>query len=280
MTILYKASHIFLLFVFATALFSCSTEQKMAREFVESKPNISILILPVDYFFKKSLKRDEVGDTSVMTSFQVDSTALANSIFLKDVSDSAFLEIYINSMFNEFERLGITVYDESHLESFLFIQTQAYILSIAQIELEEYYTVQEESQEIGDFVYHKNITLNAVSINSWFELNRLNPKEEGHELFYATEEISDFVDGYFSHNIFTGDVQFKYVKREMETEDIYHYCDILGQRYAGYAYDYIMNEHITEHFPAGKERRNFMRYNRANRTIDPAEANRFIFLEE
>ncbi len=96
----------------------------MAREFVESKPNISILILPVDYFFKKSLKRDEVGDTSVMTSSQVDSTALANSIFLKDVSDSAFLEIYINSMFDEFERLGITVYDESHLKTFYLFKHQ------------------------------------------------------------------------------------------------------------------------------------------------------------
>ena len=252
----------------------------MAREFVESKPDISILILPIDYLYKKNLIKDRLDDTLGMTSFQVDSAALANSIFLKEISDSAYLEIYINSMFDEFEHLGVTIYDESHLEDFLFIQTPAYILNIAQIELEEYYTVQEESQEFGDFVYHKNIDLNTVSINSWFELTRLNPKEEGHELFYASEEISDFVDGYFSHNIFSGDVQFKYVKREMETEDIYSYCKILGQRYAGYAYDYIMNEHITEHFPAGRERLNFMRYNRANRTIDPAQDNRFILLED
>lgn len=277
--ILQKKPHIFIL-LFIITLFSCSTERKMAREFVESKPDISILILPVDYFYKKNLKRDKLDDTSGMNSFQVDSVALANSMFLNEVSDSAFLEIYINSMFDELEHLGVTIYDESHLENFLFIQSPAYILSIAQIELEEYFTVQEESQEIGDFVYHKNITLNAVGINSWFELTRLNPKEEGHELFYASEEISDFVDGYFSHNIFTGDVQFKYVNRKMETEDIYRDCKILGQRYAGFTFDYIMNEHITEHFPAGKERRNFMRYNRANRTIDPAEENRFIFLEE
>ncbi len=259
---------------------SCSLERKMAREFVDSKPDISILIMPVDYFFKKNLKRDNLGDTSEMTSFQVDSSAIANSMFLKDVSDSAFLEIYINNLFDEFEDLGIKVYDEQNLDTFLFIKTPAYILNIAQIEMEEYYSTKEDSQEFGDFVYHKSISLNAVGINSWFELNRLNPQEEGHELFYASEEISDFVDGYFSQNIFTGDVQYKYVNREMETEDVYRYAEILGKRYASYTYDYIMNEYLTEHFPPGKERRVFIRYNPGNNTLDAAGDNRFVFMEE
>jgi hypothetical protein len=280
MTISKNTSHIFSLIIFAVLFISCSMERKMAREFVESKPDISVLVLPLNSVFKNNLKRDNIGDTSKMTPYQVDSAALANSLFLNEISDSAFLETYINSMFKEFERLGITVYDESHLNDFLFIQTPAYILSIAQIELEEYYSLQEESEEFGDYVYHKDISLNAVSLNSWFELTRLNPKEEGHELFYVSEEISDFVDGYFSQNIFTGDVQFKYVEREMETDDIYRYCAILGKRYAGYTFDYIMNESITENFPIGKERRNYMRYNRANHTIDPAEGDRFIFLED
>ena len=280
MAIFKKTPHISIFLVFIISLSSCSLERKMAREFVESKPDISILIMPVDYFFKKNLKRDNLGDTSGMTSFQVDSSAIANSMFLKDVSDSAFLEIYINNLFNEFEDLGIKVYDEQHLDTFLFIKTPAYILNIAQIEMEEYYSTKEDSQEFGDFVYHKSISLNAVGINSWFELNRLNPQEEGHELFYASEEISDFVDGYFSQNIFTGDVQYKYVNREMETEDIYRYAEILGKRYASYTYDYIMNEYLTEHFPPGKERRVFIRYNPGNNTLDAAGDNRFVFMED
>ncbi len=279
MTISKKTHPLFFLVVIVFSLISCSVERKMAREFVDSKPDISVLILPLNTILKNNLKRDDIGDTSNLDAWQVDSAAIANSILLKDVSDSAFLEIYINSLFEEFERLGVTVYDESHLDSFLFIKTPAYILSIAQVELEEYYSLREESEEFGEFVYHKNISLNAVSINSWFELTRLNPKEEGHELFYASEEVSDFVDGYFSQNIFTGDVQFKYVKREMELDDIYRYCGILGKRYAGYAFDYFMNEYISDNFPLGKERRSFMRFNRENRTIDPTEDNRFIFLE-
>ena len=280
MTISKKTHYILFFVVFIFSLISCSVERKLAREFVESKPDISVLVLPLNTVLKNNIKRDAIGDTSNMDPWQVDSAAIANSLFLKGISDSAFLETYINSMFDEFDRLGIKVYDEPHLDSFLFIKTPAYILSIAQIELEEYYSIQEESEEFGDLVYHKDISLNGVSINSWFELTRLNPKEEGHELFYASEELSDFVDGYFSQNIFTGNVQFKYVKREMETDDIYRYCEILGKRYAGYAYDYFMNEYISDNFPLGKERRSFMRYNRENRTIDPAEDNRFIFLDE
>jgi len=252
----------------------------MAREFVESQHDISILILPTDYIFKNNLKTDNQIDTKGMTSIQIDSVAISNSLFLKQVSDSVFLETYINNIFVELENLGIKVYDESHLDTFLFIKTPAYLLSIAQIEMEEYYSGKRDSMEFGDFVYFKNLNLNAVSINSWFELNRLNPSEEGHELFFASEEIADFVDGYFSQNIFTGDVQYKYVNHEMETGDLYRYAKILGKRYASYTYDYIMNEHLTENFPLGKERRVFMRYNPWNNTLDAAGSNRFVFIEE
>ena len=117
---------------------SCSPERKLAKTFIESKPDISVLILPVDYVFKTNLKVDEIEDKKGMTDWQLDSALMANSVLLNDISDSAFLEIYVNSMIEEFERLGIKVYTESYLDSFLFIQTPAYILNIAQLEVEEF----------------------------------------------------------------------------------------------------------------------------------------------
>lgn len=259
---------------------SCYPEWKLAKFYVESKPDLSIMIFPTDYVFKINLKRSEIGDTKGMTSLEVDSTLKANSLFLKNISDSVFLETFINSMIVEFEKLGFKVYTESSLDSFLFIRSTAYILNIAQIEIEEHYYEYEDSENFDDYVYYKTIDLNAVSFNNWFELTKLNPNKKGRKVFYATETIADRINGYFTENIFTGEVKYKYYTNEIDTDIIYRYCEILGRRYAGYTYDYILNEYIAKNFPANKKRRYYMRYNRQNNSLDPASRNRFIILEK
>jgi len=259
---------------------SCYPEWKLAKSYIESKPELSIMIFPTDYVFKINLKRSEIGDTTGMTSMELDSTLEANSLFLKNISDSIFLETFINSMIIEFEKLGFDVYTENYIDSFLFFQSPAYIFNIAQIELEEHYLDYEDEEEFGDNIYHKSLDLDAVSLNSWFELSKLNGKEEGRKLFYTSETIADIADGYFTENIFTGKVQYKYQIIDLDVDIIYRYAEHLGQRYAGYTFDYILNEYIKENFPPDKKRRYYMRYNRPNNTLDPASDNRFIILEE
>jgi len=275
-------SYISLLFIAVSflGLSSCYPEWKIAKSYIDSKPDVSVMILPSDYIFKNNLKIDELGDTTEMTVWELDSALMAGSLFLNDISDSIFLETFINSMIEEFEKLGFKVYTESSLDSFLFIRSTAYILNIAQIEVEEHYYEYEDSQNFDDYVYYKTMDLNAVSFNNWFELTKLNPKEEGRKVFYAYETIADQINGYFAENIFTGEVKYKYYINEIDTDIIYRYCEILGRRYAGYTYDYIMNEHIAKNFPANKKRRYYMRYNRQNNSLDPASRNRFIILEK
>jgi len=259
---------------------SCYPEWKLAKTYIESKPDLSIMIFPTDYVFKINLKQSEIGDTTGMTSLEIDSTLKANSLFLKNISDSIFLETFINSMMTEFEKLGFNVYTENYIDSFLFFQSPAYIFNIAQIELEEHYLEYEDEEELGDNIYHKSLDLDAVSLNSWFELSQLNGEEEGRKLFYASETIADITDGYFSQNIFTGAVEYKYQTIELDVDIIYRYIELLGRRYAGYTFDYILNEYIKDNFPPNKRRKYYMRYNRPNRTLDPASDNRFIILEE
>ncbi|MEZ5195931.1 MAG: hypothetical protein R2764_05905 [Bacteroidales bacterium] len=51
-----------------------------------------------------------------MAPWQVDSARMANSLFLQDISDSVFLETFINSMILEFEKLGFTIYTEAYID--------------------------------------------------------------------------------------------------------------------------------------------------------------------
>lgn len=269
-----------IILLFIVLLSSCYPEYKLAKAYINSEQDISLMMLPIDYLFKTNLKTGDLGDTTGMQDLEIDSVLMAKSLFLKDISDSVFLETYINSMIREFEKLGFTVYTENYIDSFLFFQTPAYIFNIAQLELEEHTIEFEDSDIIRGTEYFKKLKLNAVTINSWFELSTLNPEEEGRKLFFADETIADIVDGYFGENLFTGGVKYNYRIIELDEEIIYRYCELLGRRYAGYTYDYLMNEYIKKNFPSNKKLRFYMHYNRWNNTLDPTVEDRFFLLEE
>jgi len=160
------------------------------------------------------------------------------------------------------------------------LKSPAYIFNIAQIELEEHYNVHEDKQEFGDYIYYKKVDLNAVSYNFWFELSELNDENEFTHLFYVSETINDLVYGYFTENAFTGRVKYKFNKNEMDLDVVYRYCNIFGERYAGYTFDYLMNDYIEENWPLNKKRRYFMQYKRYNNTLDPTWKDKFEVLDE
>jgi hypothetical protein len=264
-------------FIFLLA--SCYPEYKMARSYIDSKPDVSILILPTNDVFKKNLKVIEENDSIEMTEMQKDSALMTNSSFLKNISDSIVLETFINSMIIEFEEFGFKVYTEGQLENFLFIKTPAYILNIAQIELEEHYSVHEDQQDMGDYTYYKSVDLNAISYNFWFELSELNNEKADTKLLYASETINDVIYGYFAQNMFTGEVKYKYNVTEIDLDVIYRYCSIFGERIAGYTFDYLMNKYIGENWPPDKNLRFYMQYKRQNNTLDPTINDKFVELE-
>ena len=269
-----------IIFSFFILLTSCYPEYKLAKTYINSNPENSIMILPTDYLFKTNLKTVDLGDTTGFSEWEMDSARIANSIFLKDISDSTFLETFINSLIMEFEKLGFTVYTENYIDSFLFFQSPAYLFNIAQIELEEHAFEFEDSELIRGTEYFKKLQLNALTINTWMELSTLNGDEKSRELFFADETIADIVDGYFGENLFTGDVKYNYRIIEMDEDIVYRYCELLGRRYAGYIFDYLMNAYIQQNFPSNKKLRFYMHYNRANKTLDPTDEDRFEIMKE
>ncbi|MBN3035100.1 MAG: hypothetical protein JW861_05905 [Bacteroidales bacterium] len=260
-------------------LVSCSPEWKLAREYFATKPSTSVMILPAEFVFKTSHKEDIPEDTSGWQNWQADTALMNRSTFIQYLSDSIILESYINSMINEFSGLGFHVYLEDHADEFLFTGGRAYILNIAQIEVEEYYWDYYDSEELGGMVYSKTLTQEAVGIHFWLEFTQLNPRKEGRRLFYDLLELQDEVDGYFTESLFTGEVTYKYFISELEPSDIHSAFGVLGRIHAGYVMDFIMNQYIGEHLPPGRVQRYYLHFNRAEEKFEPASRDRFEVLE-
>ncbi|MCB0822719.1 MAG: hypothetical protein KDC09_08490 [Bacteroidales bacterium] len=269
---------IFYLLAFLS-LVSCYPEYKLAHTFIKSDKDISVMVLPTYVVFKDNLKTGEVKGLKKMSETEADSALLANSIFLKDISDSIFLERFTNSFLIELEALGIKVYNESYADSFLYLPSEAYIINVAQILLEEHYNRHEDKETIGEYEYFKTVDQNALTYNFWFEFTQVRNEKTPPKLFYTSETINDLVNGYFVENPFTGSVKYKYSVSEIDLDIIYEYAEILGQRYAGYFYDYLMNGFIYYNWTQKREPYFWMHYKRYNNTLDPDDDARFMEME-
>lgn len=259
---------------------SCSLERKLAKEFVESRDSLAVMLFMPDYIFKTNNKAWEVENIDQLTDAQKDSALFQNSLYLKEIDDNFLVSRYENALQTGLLRYGIIVYTEDQLLDFLAVGHKAYKIMIAQLELEEdIYPYRAEEIFFDSVLFFEDFELNRVNLNSWFEIARMNDPEADDHLLYASHYAMDGLDGRFMQNLFTGEVKFHYNLYPMKTEDIYTLAAMLGEKYAGYIYDYMLNEYIYRNFPQGERPKSYYTFNPQTRVISPARDDRFIFMQ-
>ncbi len=232
-----------------------------------------------DFVYKTNLKVGDIPGIESLNEYVKDSLLIDKSLYLQYISDSVLLSRYLSSMVNELIEYGINVYTEDNIDTFLQLKEPYYMFNIAQIELEEYIVPIEEKEVFDDTtIFFKTFKLNAVSINSWFEVTRMNTEGNKRKVLYASHYVFDYLKGRFRKHVLTGDVGFKYDQKEIDLEDIYSLADELGKKYAGYIFDYLINEKIKEKLPEGTKSDKYYHYDRKTRTLKQAYKERFTEL--
>ena len=263
-------------------LFSCTIEKKIAKEFIENDSTRSVLVIPPDFVYKTSLKDYEEEDTAFMDEWELDSLLYENSLFLKYVIDSVFLNDYYVNYCYELEKLGFEVHDQDSLVVYLSRKPDSYIFHLAQIELEEYIMPIIEKEEFDEYLYYQVFNLNAINVNSWLEISKMN-EEEKKFLFFSSLFLTDELEGYFKYNYFTGDVKFKYSIDTLLLDEVYQLGELAGYLYAGYTFDYFLNLYIDKRMEEEEKRRSniYYHYNRERNYLAPAkEDEKFIPMED
>jgi hypothetical protein len=181
----------------------------------------------------------------------------------------------------ELEELGFNVYGSDSLMSFLSGQSNAFIVNMAQLEIEEYIMPVREEEQFGDYIYTGEVDLNAINLNAWIEISKVN-EDEDKALFFASQYLTDEMEGYFRYYFFTSEVRFNYVVDTIPMENIYRLASMAGYTYAGYTFDYLMNKYIDRRMELETRDRSkiYYHYNRWKNYIDEAkEDERFIPME-
>lgn len=271
----------FLAFVMLSAFTSCSLERKIAKEYITNDTTRSVLVIPPDLVFKKSLKEWTIDSAARLDSRTLDSLLWTSSLYLQYVDDSAFIDSYLRNYTSEMEALGFRVYGQDSLLSFLSGKPDAFIINIAQLELEEYVMPIREEAEFGEYIYSEVVDLNAVNLNSWFEISRVNGEEEK-ALFFTSHYLTDGLEGLFKQNPFSGEVQFSYSIDTLLVEEIYLLAALAGKIYAGYTFDFLLNKYIDSRVEEEGQGRSeiYYHFDRRRRFLGSAgDDERFIPME-
>ena len=268
-----------LLVLSAFLLGSCSVERRLANEYFRHRQSNAVLVIPADYIYKRNLKAWEIEGAAEMNDATLDSALIANSLFLQYVSDSIFLEAYMNSLIDGLRKKGMKVYLKPDTDLFLEEERTKHIVNVAQLMLEESvdllfdpdYDI--EHRIMGDFY------LNTVLISSWFEISGVNEEDPKTAVAFAEMTLSDQFDGRMRYFPFTGNVVYTYSVDSINLNDVYYLASTAGSHYSGYIFDYLMNRFIDRNIPPGKPRTVYYRYDFNTRMLKKAYGERFEFIE-
>jgi hypothetical protein len=272
--------HIIFILALISVFSSCTVERKLAQDFIYTKDSISVLIIPPDLIYKSNVKTWEIEDFDELEVWEQDAILFDSSLFIKDVNDSIFFKKYFTSLQTELWDYGLNVFHEDELIDFMAVNTPAYQVAVAQVEIEEdIYPYRAEEVFDDTVAYYEDFYLNNVNINSWYEITKLNDPLAVNNLLYASHFVMDALEGRFVHNIFTGEVKFKYDLTPMDMDQIYQLAEILGKKYAGYIFDYILNEYVYRNIGNGIRPKTYFHYDKELKSLYPAGEDRFIFME-
>jgi hypothetical protein len=267
-------------FVILLSLFglhSCAPEKKLAKSFVDSGMKRSALLLATDNLFKTSLKTDILDSLEFDDESRFDSVLLANSEFLNDIDDVLFIQNFMLGIEKELKEFDFNVYKEEQMSQFMEVDSNAFVIYLAQLELEEsYYPFKDQTEYMGSFYYHEHM-LNAASLYTWFEISEVN-KEKTKNVYFAEDVIVDEVDGEFTLDFFGGEVKYFYEIDTLKTNDLYKFAYNLGRKYAGYTFDLLLNNYIRENMDNSPKY--YLRYDPFYKNFFEATDDRFILLEE
>jgi len=263
-----------LLFITCLSLFfltSCLPEQKLAQSFVKSGPKIRLMVTPPDYIYKYNHKGEAIEDFAEMNDKQQDSALFYSSLFIQRISDSALLEDYINHFITELRNANFEVYLPDQMDSFLTDKTQAYMLSIAQIQIDEYTYPLEDKEPFNDTIYYRRFNLNAVDFSVWIELSKVNATKPRKTTLYDSQSAYDNFNGNFITDPWTNTVKYKYHLDTLGLDDIYVMTRYLAQQHADYLFDFFMNQWVAFNLPENQYSTYYYHYNRKRHMMEATE---------
>ncbi len=237
--------------VLLIAFIKCTTENKLAKEFIKTRRSIDVIVLKPEFLIKTNLKEDSIQQLTTLTQAQKDSIGIIKSIFLKNVNDSALINNYYQAIVDELKEFGFNVITDTLLfssvdsqQSTIIKDSVYYKLNISQIELDENYIPYEDQIQEDTTMYVQSFDLNEVALDTWIEASEERKTLKKSVVLYSEHTASDLISGGFERNLFGEVLHYKYKIDKITDDDINKLVSFSAKKNASYYFDYLMNKHV------------------------------------
>jgi hypothetical protein len=256
-----KSGIYFSILIIINTLVSCSTERELARDFIKSNKEIPVILLCTDHLILTNDKLKRIPNFDSLDVKTQDSLWQVNTIYLDSLSDNKILTNFYKNLIKELRLYGFKVITSDSLHDSQNVQTNNYILNIAQIEIsEDKYPYRDQQLFFGDLMYYYDHTFNEINLNFWFELTDSITKTP--KVLFSTFTVNDKLEGGFLMDNLTYKVSYKYKITPFNTEDIYKLANDAAVKASNYFYNYLMNKYIRNNLPSNVQYFKHFSYNR------------------
>lgn len=219
---------------------SCSPQKRLAYDFVNKTKGASVAFYVPKELKKTNIRRDcdpSNIDLVTLDEDQLRDTIAARTRIVNKIND----DIFLNVLYASFEStlkdydLAIEYYDEEIKPDSLH-----WIIDLSHIEIQEYVeTLLSHCGVDGNFEFFPST---AVNVASWFEMS----DGDTTKLVFTEQNYSGYIeDCYYTLDSLKNlvpNVEMNYVT----IDGFYDFAVMLGRLYAGYCYDFFMNEHVKK----------------------------------
>ena len=282
-TFLFKVRQLIFFSLLPAALLltlSCTSQKRLVKQAVLGFNPPAIILMYPEFIFKKNSNTRLIKGFDKMDKDQQDSALYYSSKYIQYIRDSIYLSVYIPSLIEELNQYGFKVYAENQLDTFLTIKEPAYVISIAQVEVDENVDPVVEEDVFDDTLsYYKNFDLKIVRLNTWIELSRMNAEKGKPKVLFSSFFVEDQLNGRFRRHPLLMDVKYKYLLNEVRLEDVFGLADYAGKKNASYLFDYLFNTYYREQHPDSLATQRYWHYNKLTNELRDAGDNRLINLE-
>lgn len=245
---------------------SCSPERKLAARFVKNEQQAAVLVLLPDAIFKENLKwiveKDSVTDT------------IQSALVIDKLQDKTVLEAFTSAYTKELSKYGLLAYTDKSIEEFMKIDSSAWMINIAQIEIQEYTTQYTDNQSFFGNDFSSDFALNGINSAFWFEFNPVNGNEnQVPEIMFAANDLYDKFEGRFVMDVTTGELVYQLDLDTITNQDFMNQIKFTARLLAGYTFDYLMNKYIRENFPDADQ---YFRYDPFRKRLYETSDDRFV----
>lgn len=219
---------------------SCSPQKRLAYDFVNKTKGASVAFYVPKELKKTNIRRDcdpSNIDLVTLDEDQLRDTIAARTRIVNKINDDIFLNVLyasFESTLNDYD-LAIEYYDEEIKPDSLH-----WIIDLSHIEIQEYVeTLLSHCGVDGNFEFFPST---AVNVASWFEMS----DGDTTKLVFTEQNYSGYIeDCYYTLDSLKNLVP-NVEMNPVTIDGFYDFAVMLGRLYAGYCYDFFMNEHVKK----------------------------------